>query len=181
MSRIGIQPIKIEEGVTVEISDKEVKVKGPLGELSISIPNTLKIKEENGEIIVERRKSTKQAKSDHGTIRSIIANMIEGVKNGFKKELELVGMGYRVEMKGPSLVMFLGWNHPVEYDPPEGVTFEVTDGVKIIVSGFDKQLVGLTAAKIRSIRKPEPYKGKGIRYVDEVVRRKTSKTVKEAE
>lgn len=179
MSRVGTKPITIEDGVKVEIQKSTAKVTGPLGELSIKIPVTLKVSVDEKEVLVERVNESKQARSDHGTIRSIIANMIQGVKEGFKKELELVGMGYRAQMEGKALSMSLGWNHPVKVEPPEGLTFAVRDNVFIEISGIDKELVGLWAARIRSIRKPEPYKGKGIRYVGEVVRRKTSKTIKE--
>ncbi|MFH1547187.1 MAG: 50S ribosomal protein L6 [bacterium] len=179
MSRIGIQPIKIEEGVTVEVADDTVKVKGPLGELEKSLPRKIEVKVTGGEVIVERKGETKQDKSNHGTIRSIISNMINGVKEGYKKELELVGMGYRAEMQGRDLVMYIGWNHPVKVSPPEDITIEVKDQSFVEISGADKQKVGLWAANIRKIRKPEPYKGKGIKYVEEIVRRKTSKSVKE--
>jgi len=181
MSRIGIKPIKIEEGISVETEGHTVKVKGPEGELKKIFPKGIKITVEDNEVVVEREKDTKQAKSNHGTTRSIIANMVEGVKKGFKKELELVGMGYRAEVRGRELVMYLGWNHPVKITSPEGVNFEVRDQVYVDVSGADKQKVGLWAANIRKIKKPEPYKGKGIKYVDEVIRRKTSKSVKEEE
>ncbi|MBN2100875.1 50S ribosomal protein L6 [Candidatus Dojkabacteria bacterium] len=179
MSRIGIKPIKIEDGVEVKVSTHEVDVKGPLGELKLRTPSTVSVKAENDEVIVETKRGGKQAGSDHGTIRMLISNMIYGVKNGYKKELELVGMGYRANMEGDTLVMHLGWTHPIKVEPPEGIKFAVKDTVFVEVSGIDKQLVGLWAAKIRSIRKPEPYKGKGIKYVDEIIRRKTSKTVKE--
>lgn len=172
-------PIKIEDGVSVEITEGKVLVKGPLGELVLVIPKTVKVEEKDGEINVVAVKKTKQARSDHGTIRVLIVNMIKGVKDGFKKELELVGMGYRVSMEGDTLVMSLGWNHPVKIPSPEGIKFGVRDNVFVEITGIDKQQVGLWAAKIRSIKKPEPYKGKGIRYVGEEVRRKTSKTVKE--
>lgn len=178
MSRIGVKPISKIEGVTVDLKGRDVVVSGPLGELTRALPDTIDV-EIGDEIVVKRRDDSKQAKSDHGTIRALIANMMEGVKNGYKKELELVGMGYRASMEGNALVLTVGWTHPVKVEPPEGVTFTVNENVFIEVSGADKELVGLWAAKVRSIRKPEPYKGKGIRYKDEVVRRKTSKTVKE--
>lgn len=177
MSRIGTKPITIEKDVTVTLKDGEVLVKGPQGELTRQLPTTVKVSVEGDTITVERIGESKQAKSDHGTIRAHLANMIEGVKNGFKKELELVGMGYRAAMEGTTLVLTVGWTHPVKVEAPEGVTFEVEDSVFVVVKGADKEQVGLWAAKIRSVRKPEPYKGKGIRYKDEVVRRKTSKTM----
>jgi large subunit ribosomal protein L6 len=178
MSRIGIKPIPKIEGVTVALKEREIVVTGPQGELTRILPDTVDVKI-GDEIVVERKGDSKQARSDHGTIRALIANMMEGVKNGYKKELELVGMGYRAAMEGETLVLTVGWTHPVKIQPPEGITFSVNDNVFVDVSGPDKQLVGLWAAKVRSVRKPEPYKGKGIRYKDEVVRRKTSKTVKE--
>lgn len=181
MSRIGTQPVTIKENVKVAIQDGEIVVTGPLGELCRKIPDTVTVKIVDSEIIVERKKENKQARSDHGTIRALVANMVEGVTEGFKKELELVGMGYRAEIQGGTLVMVLGWNHPVKVEPPDGVTFATPDQSSIEVTGLDKEKVGLWAAKIRGIRKPEPYKGKGIRYKDEVVRRKTSKSVKENE
>lgn len=181
MSRIGTQPVTIKENVNVEIKDGEIVVIGPLGELRRKIPDTVTVKIVDSGVIVERKTENKQARSDHGTIRAHIANMVEGVTEGFKKELALVGMGYRAEIQGRTLVMALGWNHPVTVEPPEGVTFAAPDQSSVEVSGLDKEKVGLWAAKIRSIKKPEPYKGKGIRYKDEVVRRKTSKSVKENE
>jgi large subunit ribosomal protein L6 len=181
MSRIGTQPVTIKENVKIEVKDGEAVVSGPLGELRRRIPDTVTVKITDSEVIVERKKENKQARSDHGTTRALIANMVEGVTEGFKKELELVGMGYRAEIQGTTLVMALGWNHPVKVEPPEGITFTAPDQSSIEVSGMDKEKVGLWAAKIRGIRKPEPYKGKGIRYKDEVVRRKTSKSVKEDE
>lgn len=179
MSRIGVQPVKIEEKVSVEVDGQNVAVKGPKGELSLQLPDSLKVNVKDDQIIVERTRETKQAKSNHGTYRMLLENMINGVKEGFKKDLELVGMGYRASMEGKTLVMQLGWNHPIKVEPPEGIEFETPSETEISVSGIDKQLVGLWAAKIRSIRKPEPYKGKGIRYAGEQVRRKTVKIVEE--
>ena len=163
------------------MKDNTVVVKGPLGELEQTIPATVKVTVTDDAVKVERLKESKQARSDHGTIRALIANMMKGVKEGYKKELELVGMGYRASMEGKTLVLTVGWNHPVKIESPEGLEFSVNENVNVEVSGIDRQLVGLWAAKIRSVRKPEPYKGKGIRYKDEVVRRKTSKAVKEEE
>jgi large subunit ribosomal protein L6 len=181
MSRIGIQPIKIKEGVNVEISSDKVKISGPKGDLEENILKGLDVREDNGHIVVSRKDELQQTKSNHGTMRSLIRNMIDGVAEGYKKELELVGMGYRAEMQGSDLVMYLGWTHPVKISPPEDINIEVRDQVFVDISGADKQKVGLWAAKIRKIRKPEPYKGKGIKYVDEIIRRKTSKAVKEQE
>lgn len=175
MSRIGLQPIKIEEGVTVTINKKEVLVKGTKGELKIDLPFNIDAEVKENEVIVTRTDETKQAKSSHGTFRMLIANAIAGVKEGFVKTLELVGVGYRARLEGTKLVMSLGWNHPVEVEATEGIEIEVPEETKIIIKGYDKQQVGEFAAKIREIRKPEPYKGKGIRYEGEYIRRKSSK------
>lgn len=181
MSRIGVQPVKIEKDVTVTVNNSEVTVRGPLGTISQKIPATITVEVKGDELMVTRKSDGKQSRSDHGTIRALIANMVEGVARGYKKELELVGMGYRAMMQGQNLELHIGWTHPVVIVPPEGVTFAVEESTKIVVSGIDKQLVGLWSAKIRSVRKPEPYKGKGIRYSGEVVRRKTSKSMAQEE
>lgn len=177
MSRIGIQPVKIEEGVTVEVKDSVVSFKGAKGELALNIPGGLTVEVKDGEVIVGRLDETKPTRSLHGTIRSLIANNVKGVKEGYRKTLNLVGVGYRVNLQGSKISMNLGWNHPVEFVAPEGITFEVPDETTINVDGIDKQLVGEVSAKIRAVRKPEPYKGKGIRYSDEQVRRKSRKVV----
>lgn len=179
MSRVGTKPVTIEEEVKVETTNQDVTVKGPLGELKIRIPSTVKVEVKDNQVVVSTTGAFKQAKSDHGTIRALIANSVKGVKEGYKKELELVGLGYRVSMEGESILMSIGWNHPVKVEPPEGIKFAVRDNVIIEITGIDKQAVGLCAAKIRSMRKPEPYKGKGIKYIDEVVRRKQRKAIKE--
>lgn len=176
MSRIGLEPIKIEEGVEVTMTGKEILVKGSLGEIKVTLPRNLECKIEGDTINIQRNEETKQAKSNHGTYRMIIYNAIYGVKNGFSKGLELVGVGYRARMDGLNLVMSLGWNHPVIVEPVEGIKIEVPEETKIVVKGYDKQKVGEFVAKIREIRKPEPYKGKGIRYENEYVRRKSSKS-----
>ena len=176
MSRIGLKPIKIEEGVTVLINNSEVTVTGPKGEIKISMPENVATEIKENEILLTVKEDTKQAHSNHGTLRMIIANAIEGVKNGFEKKLELVGVGYRAKMEGLNLSMNLGWNHPVKVEPIEGITIEVPEETKIVIKGYNKQKVGEFAAKIREIRKPEPYKGKGIRYEGEYVRRKSSKS-----
>lgn len=175
MSRIGQDLIKIEDGVEVSINGLEVMVKGPLGEISFTLPEHLEPVIEDGHIQIKRKIETKQAKSDHGTYRMLISNAVFGVKNGYSKNLELVGVGYRARIEGGDLVMSLGWNHPIRMTPKEGIQIEVPEETKITVKGFDKQKVGEVAAKIREIRKPEPYKGKGIRYEGEYVRRKSSK------
>ena len=176
MSRIGLQDIKIEDGVTVVREDDVVSIKGSLGEMNITIPEDIDVEIKDTVIKIIRKVETKQAKSNHGTYRMLISNAVEGVKNGFTKGLELVGVGYRARMEGSTLVMSLGLNHPVKVEPLEGIQVEVPEETKIIIKGFDKQKVGEVAAKIRSMRKPEPYKGKGIRYENEYVRRKSSKS-----
>ena len=175
MSRIGLQPITIKEGVTVAVNDKQVVVTGPKGELKVTLPENIKVEVKDKEVLVTREAEDKQSKSVHGTIRSVIANNVQGVTDGFEKKLELVGVGYRATQKGAGLSMKLGWTHPIELDPVDGITIEVPSETEIIVKGIDKQLVGAFAAKIREFRKPEPYKGKGIRYSDEYVRRKSRK------
>ncbi len=176
MSRIGQQEIKIEEGVTVTVEGKKVTVKGALGEIAVSLPENLNIQINEGIMLLNTEEETKQARSNHGTYRMILSNAVEGVKNGFSKNLELVGVGYRARMEGSKLVMSLGLNHPVEVEPIEGIQIEVPEETKIVIKGYDKQKVGEVAAKIRELKKPEPYKGKGIRYQDEYIRRKSSKS-----
>ncbi len=175
MSRIGEQPIKIEEGVSVNIEGKKVNVVGPLGEITLKVPSILSVEVKEDELLLGRSNDDKQTKSLHGTFRAILANAVDGVKNGFEKRLELVGVGYRARMEGETLVLSVGWNHPVKIEAPEGITLEVPEETKIVVKGADRQKVGEIAAKIRATRKPEPYKGKGIRYEGEYVRRKSSK------
>ncbi|MDD3474731.1 MAG: 50S ribosomal protein L6 [Candidatus Dojkabacteria bacterium] len=176
MSRIGNQPIKIEEGVTVDIDNKRVSIKGPKGELNIELPFELSAEIKDNELIVTRSNEEKPTKSIHGTYRMILANAIYGVKNGYEKKLELVGVGYRARLEGKTLVMTLGWNHPVKLEPYEGIEIEVPEETKITIKGIDKQKIGEFAAKVRGMREPEPYKGKGVRYADEYVRRKSSKS-----
>jgi large subunit ribosomal protein L6 len=176
MSRIGNMPVKILDGVTITIEENNTLiVKGKLGELTNSFDNTLTINEVDGEIVVERPDDTKKSKSLHGLTRSLIYNMIEGVAKGFEKKLLIQGVGYRANKKGKKLDISLGFSHPVIMEDPEGITTECPEDTTIIVKGIDKQAVGNYAAKIRELRKPEPYKGKGIRYADEHVRRKEGK------
>ena len=176
MSRIGLQAITIEEGVTVQKENNSLTVTGQLGEIKIVLPLGIDIEIKDNILKVLSKGVTKQDKSNHGTYRALIQNAINGVKEGFSKTLELVGVGYRARMEGNKLVMTLGLNHPVEVEPYEGVQIEVPEETKIIIRGFDKQKVGEFTAKIRELRKPEPYKGKGIRYENEYVRRKSSKS-----
>ena len=178
MSRIGRLPVEVPAGVTVDIKEgNTVTVKGPKGTLERTLPSEMSIKLEDGSVVVTRPNDLKKMKSLHGLTRTLIHNMIEGVTNGFKKELDVNGVGYRVQKQGKDLIMNLGYSHPVEMTDPEGLE-SVVDGNKITVKGIDKEKVGQYAAEIREKRKPEPYKGKGIKYADEVIRRKVGKTGK---
>lgn len=180
MSRIGQKPVKILEGTTVTVDKNQVTVTGPKGSLYFSFRPEIAVKVEGNNILVERVSSTPKAKSLHGLSRTLIENMIMGVTSGWNKGLELVGVGYRASVEGDKLVLNVGFSHPVNFPAPAGITFEVLENTKINVKGFDKQLVGETAAQIRKIRPPEPYKGKGIRYIGEVVRRKAGKAAAKA-
>lgn len=180
MSRIGRMPIAIPAGVTVEIAENnKVTVKGPKGTLERVLPKEMKITQENGEIKVKRPNDLKKEKSLHGLTRTLINNMVLGLTNGYEKKLEINGVGYRAAKQGKKLVLTLGYSHPVEMDDPDGIE-TVVEGQNIIVKGIDKEKVGQYAAEIRTKRAPEPYKGKGIKYVDEVIRRKVGKTGKKA-
>ncbi len=178
MSRIGKQPIAVPAGVDVAIDGNTVTVKGPKGTLTRSFPAIMSIKREGDEIIVTRPDDSREARSYHGLTRTLVHNMVEGCANGFSKKLQLVGVGYRAALKGRDLEMQLGFSHPVSVKAPEGITFEVPSQTEIIVSGASKEQVGQIAADIRKWRKPEPYKGKGIRYEGEKVRRKLGKAAK---
>lgn len=179
MSRIGLKPISIPSGVEVKVDDKNyVVVKGPKGTLEQQISEVMDIKIEDSEINVARPSDRKEHRSMHGLSRTLIANMIEGVSKGYSKELEIVGVGYRAQKKGNVLALSLGLSHPVDMEDPEGIEVEVPNNNQIIVRGIDKQKVGNYAAVIRAWRKPEPYKGKGIKYVGEYIRRKEGKTGK---
>lgn len=178
MSRIGKKPIEIPSGVEVNINNNVVSVKGSKGSSTKTFHNDIIIKVEGDQIIVERPSDNKLHRALHGTTRSIVSNMVEGVTKGFEKTLELVGVGYRVAKSGDKITLSVGYSHPVEFVPEEGIDLEVPAQTKIIVKGIDKERVGAVAAKIRSIREPEPYKGKGIRYENERVRRKVGKTGK---
>ena len=176
MSRIGLDPIIIEEGIEVTVDKGIVLVSGNGKEMKIVLPEVLSVKVEDNKLILSRSNEEKQSKSIHGTVRMLIYNAIYGIKHGYEKKLELVGVGYRARMEGNTLVMSLGWNHPIKVESPEGITVEVPDETKITVKGYDKQKLGEFTAKVRAIRPPEPYKGKGIRYEGEYVRRKSSKS-----
>lgn len=179
MSRIGKLPVSVPAGVEVSINGNEVNVKGPKGELTQTFHKELTIeKAEDGSIVVSRPNDERESRAMHGLTRTLIHNMIIGVSEGYSKTLELVGVGYRAAVKGNNLELNLGFSHPVIIEKPEGITFECPDQAKIVVSGIDKQQVGQVAADIRKWRKPEPYKGKGIRYQGEHVRRKEGKTAK---
>lgn len=178
MSRIGKKPIKIPTGVTVKTESHKILATGPKGELALSIRPEIKIAVNSSDIQVERVSDTPKAKSLHGLTRTLVENIVMGVNRGWNKGLELVGVGYRASLEATTLVLNVGFSHPVKYPAPAGITFEVTDNTKINIRGVDKQLVGETAAQIRRIRPPEPYKGKGIRYIGEVVRKKAGKAAK---
>lgn len=175
MSRIGKKPITVPSGVTMTQSGQTVSVKGPKGELSFDLPDAVVGKFEDNTLTIDPVEGAKNANAMWGMSRTMVSNMIEGVTNGYKKELELRGVGYRAQMKGTNLSMQLGFSHDVDYTPPAGITIEAPKPTSIIVSGINKQQVGQVAAEIRSFRKPEPYKGKGVRYVGEYVRQKEGK------
>ena len=175
MSRIGRQPIPVPAGVSIAIDPGRVMVNGPLGELTQQLPVRMTVERREDELVVTRPTDRGEDRALHGLTRSLIANMVEGVTKGFEKKLEIQGVGYRATLKGTSLELNVGYSHPVVIDPPEGISFEVPVPTQISVKGVDKQQVGETAAKIRKTRPPEPYKGKGIRYEGEYVRRKVGK------
>lgn len=179
MSKIGQKPILINSGVTVTIDKNDVTIKGPKGELVYFVPRELGLTLTDTELLVEKKSPVRQASALWGLWRSILANAVEGVEKTFVRKLELVGVGYRVAMKGKDLELQVGFSHPVLYTAPEGIAFEV-EGQIVSVSGIDKQKVGQIAAEIRAVRPPEPYKGKGIKYVGEVIRRKAGKAAKAA-
>jgi large subunit ribosomal protein L6 len=175
MSRIGKRPVILPNNVKCNINESTVVIEGPKGKLNFQIPEGIKVKTEDGKIVVERTSDEKNIRALHGLTRAMINNMVIGVTEGFQKELEIVGVGYRAQVQGKKLVMQLGFSHPVEYPIPEGITIETPNPTTIIVKGIDKQKVGEVAAEIRAFYPPEPYKGKGIRYRGEYVRRKAGK------
>jgi large subunit ribosomal protein L6 len=175
LSRIGRKPIEVPAGVTVAISHGRVQVNGPLGELSQSVPVRMQVEQGKGEIVVTRPTERGEDRALHGLTRTLIANMVEGVTRGFEKHLEIQGVGYRAQLKGSDLELAVGFSHPIVVKPRDGISFDVPAPTQIVVKGIDKQMVGQTAAEVRKVRPPEPYKGKGIRYRDEQVRRKVGK------
>lgn len=180
MSRIGKRPVPIPDKVQVSLSGRQVSVKGPRGELSRELPSGVSVEQVDNQVVINRDSDSRTCRERHGLCRTLVANMVDGVSQGFSRRLEIIGVGYRAQMKGQTLVMNLGYSNPVEIEPPEGITFEM-DGksnTTVIVSGISKELVGNTAARVRAARPPEPYKGKGVRYAGEQVRRKAGKSGK---
>ena len=176
MSRIGRTPIEVPSGVDITVTGQHVQVKGPRGTLDRDVPEPISLRQEDGHLLVERPDDERSNRALHGLVRSLVANMVTGVTTGYTKELEIVGVGYRATAAGPAKVdLALGFSHPVSVDAPDGITFAVPGPTRIVVSGIDKEAVGQVAANIRKIRKPEPYKGKGIKYATERVRRKEGK------
>lgn len=179
MSRIGKLPVQIPAGVTITVGDDNtVTVKGPKGELNQKMPSSMQLTQEDGAFSVKRPNDDKENRALHGLTRSLLNNMVVGVTNGFSKTLDIVGVGYRAQLQGSTLVLNMGYSHPVEIPQPDGITFACPTNNKIVVSGSDKQKVGQIAADIRNVRPPEPYKGKGIKYDNEIIRRKEGKTGK---
>lgn len=178
MSKIGTKPVEITQNVQVTITHDDVTATGALGTLAIPIPRGIRVKEVEGKILVERTAEDKKHKALHGLVRSLIQNAVDGVTTSWKRSLEIVGTGYKVRLQGSDLIFDIGYSHPVTFPKQEGITFEVDGGRKIVVSGIDKQKVGEVAFKIKSIRKPDPYKGKGVRYEGEVIKLKPGKKAK---
>ncbi len=178
MSRIGKRPIPVPKNVTVTIANQHVAVKGPKGELARTLPDEVEVVQEGETILVNRRNDSRVARQRHGLSRTLVANMVEGVSQGFQKRLEIQGVGYRAQVQGRNLVLSLGYSHPVQIEPPDGIQFAVENNTNVVVSGINKEIVGNVAAQIRAARPPEPYKGKGVRYAGEIVRRKAGKAGK---
>lgn len=176
MSRIGKQPVPVPSGVTVEFSDSQISVKGPKGTLARDLPPHVGVRQEDGHVVVSRDDDGRTARAMHGLTRSLIQNMITGVSAGFSKTLDIVGVGYRVESKKEYLIFTLGYSHPIYYEIPEGIEAKIESPTRLTISGTDRERVGKTAAEIRSFRPPEPYKGKGVKYADETIRRKEGKS-----
>jgi large subunit ribosomal protein L6 len=178
MSRIGKRPISIPQKVTISISGQDVEVKGPKGELARTLPSEVEVIQEGEMLLVNRRNDSRVARQRHGLCRTLVSNMVEGVSQGFQKRLEIQGVGYRAQVQGRNLILNVGYSNPVQIEPPDGIQVVVENNTNVVVTGINKELVGNMAAKIRSVRPPEPYKGKGIRYAGEVVRRKAGKAGK---
>lgn len=178
MSRIGKRPISIPSQVTVSIDGQQVTVKGPKGELSRSLPSEVSVVQDGDTLLVQRRDESRVARQRHGLSRTLVANMVEGVSQGFQRRLEIQGVGYRAQVQGRNLILNVGYSNPVQIDPPEGIQVAVENNTNVIISGVSKEIVGNTAARIRAVRPPEPYKGKGIRYAGELVKRKAGKAGK---
>ena len=178
MSRVGKAPIPVPSGVDVTVNGADVTVKGPKGTLSRTVPGAIAVRQDGDTLLVERPDDERQTRALHGLVRSLVNNMVVGVSQEFSKELEIIGTGYRAALQGSTLDLSLGFSHPVKVDAPDGITFEVPSPTRVVVRGIDKEQVGQVAADIRAIRKPEPYKGKGVRYLGEHVARKAGKTAK---
>jgi len=175
MSRIGKQPIRIPQGVKVQVDGSTVRAEGPKGKLTQPVPAGLTPRVDNGTVVIERGSDERHVRALHGLARALVANMVNGVKDGFERKLEIVGIGYRAQMQGKAIQLALGYSHPIVFPLPEGITAEIDKQTAITLRGADKALLGETAAKLRALRKPDPYKGKGIRYAGEVGRRKVGK------
>ena len=178
MSRIGRMPISVPAGVDVTIAGEHITITGPRGRLSRDLPAVMRVYQDDGVLRVERPNDEKSSRALHGLTRTLVSNMVVGVTDGYRKGLEITGVGYRAQLVGQKLQLNLGYSHPIEIDPPGGITFEVETPTRLAVSGIDKELVGHVAARVRATRKPEPYKGKGVRYAGEVIRRKAGKAGK---
>jgi large subunit ribosomal protein L6 len=176
MSRIGKRPVEVPKGVDVSVKERSVRVKGPKGDLTFNIHPELSVKMDEGSVVVERPSDSASHKSLHGLTRTLIANMVNGVAEGYQKALEIVGVGYKAERSGKGIKLSVGFSHTVQYDAPPGITIETPNPTTVIIKGADKQMVGQVASEIRAVQPPEPYKGKGIRYQGEQVRRKAGKT-----
>jgi large subunit ribosomal protein L6 len=175
MSRIGKKPIPIPQGVKIQVEGSTVRAEGPKGKLMQPVPAGLQAKVDNGSLVIDRQGDDRRVRALHGLTRSLVANMVAGVKDGFERKLEIVGIGYRAQMQGKAIQLALGYSHPVVFPLPDGISAEIDKQVGITLRGADKALLGETAAKLRALRKPDPYKGKGIKYSDEVIRRKVGK------
>ncbi|MBD2231833.1 50S ribosomal protein L6 [Phormidium tenue] len=178
MSRIGKRPIPVPAKVSIVIDGQDIQVKGPKGELSRTLPSGVMVVQDGETVLVNRKDDSRLARERHGLCRTLVANMVEGVSNGYQKRLEIQGIGYRAQLQGRNLNLSLGYSHPVVFEPPAGIEFVVENNTNVVISGIDKELVGNIAASIRASRPPEPYKGKGVRYAGEQVRRKAGKSGK---